>query len=120
MVNAREKGKRKELEIAKILNNAFGTNVRRTPCSGGLSIKGDIIDINQSSILSRFHFEIKNQEKLNIWRALSQSQSDCPVGKIPLVVYSKAFEDNYVTLRLNDFIPLLQELEEQRDESNNV
>ncbi len=51
MVNQRNKGKRGELEVVKIINKALGTNVRRTPNSGGLSIKGDIIDINLDSVI---------------------------------------------------------------------
>ena len=114
-INANQKGKRFERDVAKQLNKAFNTNVRRTPMSGGMSIKGDIIDINPDSILSEFHFECKNQEKLNIWKALAQSRSDCPRRKIPLVVFTKNHERDFVTIEFNDFINLLLELEEFRN-----
>jgi len=42
-LNANQKGKRFELKIAKDLAKKFDTNIRRTPNSGGLSIKGDIM-----------------------------------------------------------------------------
>jgi len=48
-INSQQKGKRAEREVAKLINKYLDTNVRRTPQSGGMSIKGDIIDINPDS-----------------------------------------------------------------------
>ena len=56
-INSQAKGKRAEREVAKLINRYLGTNVRRTPQSGGMSIKGDIIDINPDSAAYQFHFE---------------------------------------------------------------
>lgn len=113
-LNANKKGKRFELKIAKDLAKKFDSNIRRTPNSGGLSIKGDIMAT--SGILSNFNWECKNQEKLNIWKALHQSANDC-VGslKTPLVVFTKNFENDYVALKYDDFVNLLLELNEYRD-----
>ena len=114
-MNANQKGKRFEREVAKLLNKKFNTNVRRTPMSGGMSIKGDIIDINPDSVLYDYHFECKNQEKLNIWKALEQARSDRPMGKTPLVVFTKNFQSNYVAIELEDFMNLLKELEDLKN-----
>ena len=116
-MNANQKGKRFEREVAKLLNKKFNTNVRRTPMSGGMSIKGDIIDINPDSVLYDYHFECKNQEKLNIWKALEQARSDRPMGKTPLVVFTKNFQSNYVAIELDDFMNILKELEEFKNPS---
>ena len=75
-MNANKKGKRFELKVAKFLAERLDANIRRTPNSGGLSMKGDILCINDQSILSEFNWECKNQEKLNIWKALEQSRND--------------------------------------------
>ena len=114
MLNANKKGKRFELQIAKYLSKEFETSIRRTPNSGGLSIKGDIMATQ--GILSEFNWECKNQEKLNIWKALHQSKNDC-IGshKEPLVVFTKNFEKDYVALELKDFVQLLLELEQLRN-----
>jgi len=56
MINAQNKGKRGELEVVRIINKNLGTKIRRTPNSGGLSFKGDIIDIDDISILFDYHF----------------------------------------------------------------
>ena len=115
-LNSNQKGKRFERDVAKQLNKKFNTNVRRTPMSGGMSIKGDIIDINPDSILFDYHWECKNQEKLNIWKALEQSRNDAPRGKTPLVIFTKNFELDYCAIEFNDFINLLLELEEFRNQ----
>lgn len=116
MLNANQKGKRFERETAKMLNNKFGTNVRRTPQSGGMSIKGDIIDINPDSILFRFSFECKNQEKLNIWKALEQAQNDAPPLKEPVVVFTKNFKTEYACMKFEDWMNLVKELEDYKTE----
>lgn len=114
-MNSQSKGKRFERDLAKIINKKLGVNCRRTPQSGGMNFKGDLIDIDPNSIANRFHFEAKNQESLNIWNALKQAIRDCPLRKTPLVVFTRNFSDNYVTLRLSDFLDLLAELEEKEE-----
>ena len=115
-MNSQKKGKRFELRIANELKKLFDTPIRRTPLSGGLEFKGDIICIDDSSILNDFSFECKNQEKLNMWKALEQSRNDAPRNKIPLVVFTKNHELDYVALSFDDFVNILIELEELRNE----
>ena len=115
-MNSQKKGKRFELQVAKYLSREFETSIRRTPNSGGLSIKGDIMATQ--GILSEFNWECKNQEKLNIWKALHQSKGDCATmgnRKKALVVFTKTFESEYVSLSLEDFVQLLLELEQLRN-----
>ena len=98
---------------AKDLAKKFDTNIRRTPNSGGLSIKGDIL--TTSGILSEYSWECKNQEKLNIWKALHQSENDAlGTMKSPVVVFTKNFEDDYIALKYDDFVNILLELDEYR------
>ena len=114
-MNANKKGKRFELKVAKYLAEKLQANIRRTPNSGGLSMKGDILCIDDNSILSEFNWECKNQEKLNIWKALEQSRSDClGNAKMPVVCFTKNFERDYVAIELDDFVNLLIEVEEGR------
>jgi len=112
-LNANQKGKRFELKIAKDLAKRFKTDIKRTPNSGGLSFKGDIL--TTSGILSEYSWECKNQEKLNIWKALHQSENDA-IGtmKSPVVVFTKNFEDDYIALKYDDFVNILLELDEYR------
>jgi len=112
--SSQQKGKRFEREVAKQINNKFSTKVRRTPLSGGMDFKGDIICIDDSSIISEFSWECKNQEKLNIWKALQQSRNDEPQRTIPVVVFTKNNEKEYIALELEDFLNILKELEDLR------
>lgn len=104
-MNGLSKGKRFERQIAKLLNTVFGSDVRRTPNSGGLSIKGDLIDL--SGVLKDYHWELKAQEKLNIHAALEQSIRDCG-AKTPLVVFKRNHSGSFVALRFEDFLNIIK------------
>lgn len=116
-MNAKQKGNRFERQVAKQINKKFeNANCRRTPLSGGMNFKGDILSINDNSIISEFSFECKNQEKLNIWKALEQSRNDAPQRTMPVVVFTKNFEREYIALEFEDFLNILKELEDLRNE----
>ena len=110
-INSQAKGKRAEREVAKLINKYLDTNVRRTPQSGGLSIKGDIIDINPDSAAYQFHFEVKDQKKLMIPKWWKQIDDDCPVAKTPVNVF-KMNAQFYATMQFTDWLSLLAEIEE--------
>lgn len=86
MVNVNRKGKQGEREVAHILNKIFGSNLRRTPQSGGLSIKGDIIDTKPGTRIHEYHIEVKNQNTISIKQWFRQAMSDCG-RKIPVVIF---------------------------------
>ena len=113
-INSQQKGKRAEREVAKLINKYLGTNVRRTPSSGGLSIKGDIIDINPDSAAFDFHFEVKDQKKLSIPKWWDQIYSDCPIGKIPMNVF-KMNSKFYGMLEFTDILDMLAEKQELKE-----
>ena len=86
MINSSQKGKRGEREVVSIINKYLGTNFRRTPNSGGLSFKGDIIDIDNTNPLYDFHIEIKNTNTLQIPKWMDQIEKDQPLGKTGLLI----------------------------------
>lgn len=102
---AMTKGKGYERHIAKLLSKAFDCNVRRTPCSGALDIKGDLR--NLSGALEDYVFECKKQEKLNIWAAIHQAQTQAGY-KVWILIFSRNNEKDYVVMDLNDWIALVQ------------
>ena len=103
---AMRKGKNYERHIARLLGEAFGCNVRRTPGSGNLDIKGDLR--NLAGTLEKFCFECKKQEHLNIWKCLKQTMDEAG-SKVGVLIFSRNNEKDYVTMELNDWIALLQE-----------
>jgi len=57
----------------------------------------------------------RDQEKLNIWKALEQSEGDARgTLKTPVVVFTKNFEKDYIALQYDDFVNILLELDEYR------
>ena len=118
-INSQAKGKRAEREVAKLINRYLGTNVRRTPQSGGMSIKGDIIDINPDSAAYQFHFEVKDQKKLMIPKWWEQIDDDCPIAKTPVNVF-KMNAQFYATMQFTDWLSLLAEIEELKQKINDL
>lgn len=101
MTNAREKGKRGERELAKILKG-YGYDCRRGQQYCGASGDADVIG------LPGIHIECKRVESLNIDKAMEQSISDAKEG-IPVVMHRKNDKPWKVTLLLDDFMKLYKD-----------
>ena len=76
---SRRKGKNGELEVVREFAK-HGFALRRTPNSGGLAIKGDLIG------LDGYHLEVKRQETLAIPRWLRQAHADAGANT-PLLAF---------------------------------
>jgi hypothetical protein len=100
MVNSRGKGKRGELEFAKLVNKVFGftkeEGVRRTPLSGGMGFKGDLIQLKGE--LEKYHWEVKNQKNVYLWTWMEQAERDCPLDKIPVLAIKKPNDGKFYIL----------------------
>ena len=118
-INSQAKGKRAEREVAKLINKYLDTNVRRTPLSGALNFKGDIIDINPDSAAYQFHFEVKDQKKLMIPKWWEQIDDDCPIAKTPVNVF-KMNAQFYATMQFTDWLSLLAEIKELKEEIEQI
>ena len=53
-----------------------------------------------------FSFECKNRERLNIWDALAQAEANAQEDTIPVAVFKRNRSEEYVALKLKDFIQL--------------
>ena len=77
-----------------------------------LSLKADdyrgditIVDTKQMLLL---HIECKNQQKWSLPKWIKQAESDCPEGRVPIVIFHEHNTSNdYVTLSLEDFLNLV-------------
>ena len=118
-INSQAKGKRAERDVAKLINKYLGTNVRRTPLSGALNFKGDIIDTNPDSAAYQFHFEVKDQKKLMIPKWWEQIDDDCPIAKTPVNVF-KMNAQFYATMQFTDWLSLLAEIKELKEEIEQI
>ena len=100
-MNSREKGKRGELELARILREN-GFIARRGVQYHGGADSPDVIGIDG------FHIEVKRVEKLNLTEAYEQSFRDAGEGEKPIVVHRRNREPWMVTMTLENFLKLLK------------
>ena len=116
MINVKEKGNRFERACAKEINNVSPTaNGRRTPLSGGMDFKGDIIVINQNSIYKEWCFECKDQKTITLPAWIKQSEKDCPTSKQPIIIYNFKGQKR-VDFRFNDWLGLMMMIEHLEEE----
>ena len=98
-MNSRNKGAAGERELAGILRE-YGYEARRGQQFCGANGDADVLG------LTGFHIECKRVEKLNIDTAMEQSVRDAK-GEIPIVCHRKNRKEWLVTLRLKDFMEVV-------------
>ena len=118
--SAKAKGRRAAQELAKHLlaysvGHAELTEDDIKPVSS--SVTGEDIGLSsEARKLYPFTFEVKNQESIQIWKALKQSESHAEdTGLIPILCFKRNHSESYVSLRLSDFLHLF--LHEPKDTS---
>ena len=103
-VNSRDKGRRGENELSKVLNEYGFTTERMSQYCG----KTGVPDVQG---LKNIHIECKRVEKLNLETAYDQSCRDAKEGEIPTVMHRKNRGKWMVTMSLDDWIKLYKEWE---------
>lgn len=103
-MNARNKGKRGELELSHKLEE-WGYNTRRGQQFSGANGDADVVG------LPGIHIECKRVEALNILDAMSQSIGDAKEGEFPAVFHRKNHTPWLVTMRLDDWMKIYREWE---------
>ena len=101
-INSREKGRRGEVELSKLLNDYGFTTERMSQYCG----KTGVPDVQG---LPDIHIECKRVEKLNLEEAYDQSCRDAKDGEIPTVMYRKNRRKWMVAMSLDDWIQLYTE-----------
>lgn len=62
-----------------------------------------------------YNIECKNQERLNVWDALEQAESNTPdESRIPLLVFHRNHSKTYVAFEFDHFIAMLRLLKETK------
>jgi len=95
----RQKGKRLELKVAKLIRDVLGLRAYRAPLSGGTQVfKGDIVCQDLP-----FYWELKNQERVKFWEWV-QSIRD---KKNPILVISGNNRPIWAALPFEDLLKLI-------------
>ena len=114
--NAKRKGGQYERDIAKKFQKRYGVELKRTPQSGGFAKKsekaddyrGDITIVDTKQMLL-IHIECKNQKTWQLKQWIEQAESDCPEGRIPVIIFHQHNSSkDYVCLSLEDFFSLVE------------
>ena len=116
---SRSKGQRGEREVIAEIQKVFGVKYARTPLSGGMDIKGDIRKPykQKPTLCDLFHWEVKYQEHMNIWKCFEQAEKDAkldPLCPVPIVVYRRNNTPWRVCIDLQMFLELIYELQSWR------
>ena len=109
-INSKQKGKRFELQVANYLKSR-GYEARRSQQFCGYA-EGDP-DVISSVMLGskKPSLECKAVESLNIHKAMEQASRDCePTGDTPVVIHKKNGKGILVTMKLDDFFDVMEEL----------
>ena len=96
-INSRQKGKRIELQAAKKLTETLGCSARRSQQYCGEAGDADLI-----TDLPKTHIEVKGVERLNIYKAIEQAESDKKYHDIPIVIHKKNGKPFLLTMYLED------------------
>lgn len=99
-MNSRQKGAAGERELAEKLRE-YGYQARRGQQFSGANGDADVVG------LPGYHIECKRVEKLNIDEAMAQSVRDARENEVPIVCHRKNRKDWLVTIRLEDFMEVL-------------
>ena len=107
--SGKAKGRRLQNKVRDVLLEHFSDKLE--PDDIRTAIMGETgEDIKLSPAARReipFSFECKNQEKINIWESLKQSEEnsgDYP----PVLVFKRNRSKTYVVLEIEDFIDLIK------------
>ena len=100
-MNSRNKGKRGELEAARILRE-HGYEARRSQQYAGINNDADVVG------LPGIHIEVKRVEKLNVDEALQQSIRDAKDDEVPVLMHRKNRTEWKITMLFDDWIEMYE------------
>lgn len=115
VASKKAKGRRLQKEVAKKIIEKLcleEDDVRST----SMGKAGE--DIEMSPVAQKyfpFSIECKNQESMNIWRALKQAESQNRKRK-PLVVFKRNRSETYCALKFDDLLDLISQIERVSEE----
>lgn len=104
-MNSRQKGKRGELEWARVCRDNGYAARRTAQYCGNTGEASDVIG------LPGIHQEVKRVERLDLTAAMDQARRDANPGEIPIVAHRRNHERWMVTMDAKDWFRLYREWE---------
>ena len=109
---SRDKGKRGEREAADELNKLFSCEAHRSQQYSGADHDADI-----SCNIEGLHFEVKRQERMQLYKWMDQAESDKRYSEIPVVLTRQNNKPWLLAIPLDDLPALVNAINEYRSES---
>lgn len=110
--SAKAKGRRLQQSVRDLLlekTEKFGL-VDGDIESISMGVSGEDIKLSPAAEkIIPFSFECKNQEKINIWSAIQQAESNTKNGRISMVVFTRNRSKTYAVIQLDKLMDLLYE-----------
>ena len=107
--SSKAKGRRLQNNLRDILRKVFPSLEEDDIKSQTMGMTGEDIVLSPAAKKAiPYSFECKNVERLNIWQAIEQAESNCE-DRTPVVVIKRNRTNPYVVLDLNKFIKLIGE-----------
>lgn len=98
----REKGRRLELKVAKLIREKLKIKAARSPYSGATDFeKSDIY-----APLLGWQLEVKNQEKVKLWEWWNKIKN----RKKPALIISGNYRPILIVLNFEDFLDLIKKI----------
>ena len=107
--SAKNKGKRLQNNVRDILLETFKNQLEEDDVkSTTMGESGEDIQLSPAARkLIPYAFECKNQEKLNIWGALEQAESNREKGT-PVLVFKRNRSKTYAVIEFKEFVDLIK------------
>lgn len=110
-INSKDKGKRFERTLARLLREYGYDDARRTNQYCGNT--GDASDVVG---LPGLHIECKHQERMSLYDWVAQAKRDSDgTGRLPAVFHKKNNAEVLVTMTIDDFMQIYREWEAGMD-----
>ena len=107
--SAKAKGRKLQNEVREILLKYYGLEEGDIKTAIMGESGEDLILSPWAEKRIPFSIECKNTEKLNIWGAIKQAESNSDANRIPLVVFSRNRSQTYCVLEFEELLRLLGE-----------
>lgn len=112
MVNARQKGKRGELDACHTLKDIIGGSPRRGQQYRGSPDSPDIVEA-----IAGVHIEVKRRQTSSIYKWMAQAQTDARPSEVPCVMWRKDGEKWLVVIPAQQLLDFAQRVVAQYEEN---
>ena len=116
---SKAKGRRLQNYVRDLLREVYSSSLEEDDLqSQTMGMSGeDIVRTPAAKKVCAFSFECKNVERLQIWKAIEQSEANNPDHSSPAIVFKKNGKQPYVAIPFTTFCDMLQFEEDIRNDS---